>query len=158
MQEKIEKIQELNFSKQHLTELLVECENKNHNLEVEKDSFMKHCGELKDERNVLKDFADKISKEFKILQEKYVKENQENKQKLYAIEEKYSKLEEVYTKSITDNNVLKQQTENYDEKLKNFEMNFKSRNSEFNDLEIKYNNLWQDFKVCISYYHRVWKK
>ena len=64
MDDKLSKIQELNFAKAHLTELLIDNENKIHNLEVEKDSFEKHCFTLKDERNMLREYIEKISSDF----------------------------------------------------------------------------------------------
>lgn len=149
IQDKVEKIQELLFTKQHLTELIVECENKNHNLEVEKESFQKHCNELNDERNVLKDYVDKLSKELKNLQEKITKDNQENRQKIYGLEDKCCKLEESSSKTIVENNVLKQQLDNAEEKIKHLESSLKSKINEFSDIDIKYNNLVKDYKVKI---------
>jgi len=63
LDDKITKIQELNFAKAHLTELIVENENTIHNLEVEKESYEKHCTDLKEERNVLRDYIEKMSAE-----------------------------------------------------------------------------------------------
>ncbi len=150
IEEKVEKIQELVFSKQHLTEMLVECENKNNNLEVEKESFEKHCSELNDERNILKDYVDKLSKDVKVLQEKTIKENQENKQIIFALEEKCTKLEEISSKALVENSVMKQQLDNSDERIRAFENNIKKKNNELSDLEIKYNTLAEEYKVRIK--------
>jgi len=132
-----------------LTELLVECENKNHNLEVEKESFQKHSNELIDERNVLKDYVEKMNKEFKNLQERLAKENADFRQKLYQSEEKCVKLEELYSKSVVENNVLKQQHENMNEKINSLEQNIRDLHNEYTDLDIKHNNLFNDYKVFI---------
>lgn len=127
--------------------MLVECENKNHNLELEKESFVKHCSELNDERDVLKDYVDKLSIEIKSLQEKIAKETQENKQRIYTLEEKCMKLEDISSKALVENNVLKQQLDNSDERIKFIESSIKKKNNELSDLEIKYNSLAEDFKV-----------
>ena len=132
-----------------MTELLVECENKNHNLEVEKESFQKHSNELIDERNVLKDYVEKMNKEFKNLQERLAKENADFRQKLYQSEEKCVKLEELYSKSVVENNVLKQQHENMNEKINSLEQNIRDLHNEYTDLDIKHNNLFNDYKVFI---------
>lgn len=127
--------------------MLVECENKNHNLELENESFVKHCSELNDERDVLKDYVDKLSIEIKSLQEKIAKETQENKQRIYTLEEKCMKLEDISSKALVENNVLKQQLDNSDERIKFIESSIKKKNNELSDLEIKYNSLAEDFKV-----------
>ena len=137
-----------------MTELLVECENKNHNLEVEKESFQKHSNELIDERNVLKDYVEKMNREFKNLQERLAKENADFRQKLYQSEEKCVKLEELYSKSVVENNVLKQQHENMNEKINSLEQNIRDLHNEYTDLDIKHNNLFNDYKVFI-YLQRV---
>ena len=137
-----------------MTELLVECENKNHNLEVEKESFQKHSNELIDERNVLKDYVEKMNREFKNLQERLAKENADFRQKLYQSEEKCVKLEELYSKSVIENNVLKQQHENMNEKINSLEQNIRDLHNEYTDLDIKHNNLFNDYKVFI-YLQRV---
>jgi len=137
-----------------LTELLVECENKNHNLEVEKESFQKHSNELIDERNVLKDYVEKMNREFKNLQERLAKENADFRPKLYQSEEKCVKLEELYSKSVVENNVLKQQHENMNEKINSLEQNIRDLHNEYTDLDIKHNNLFNDYKVFI-YLQRV---
>ena len=137
-----------------MTELLVECENKNHNLEVEKESFQKHSNELIDERNVLKDYVEKMNREFKNLQERLAKENADFRPKLYQSEEKCVKLEELYSKSVVENNVLKQQHENMNEKINSLEQNIRDLHNEYTDLDIKHNNLFNDYKVFI-YLQRV---
>jgi chromosome segregation ATPase len=130
--------------------MLVECENKNNNLEVEKESFEKHCSELNDERNILKDYVEKLSKDFKGLQEKTIKENQENKQKINALEEKISSLEGISSKVLVENSVIKQQLDSNEEKIRAYESNIKKKINELSDMEIKYKTLAEDYKVRIK--------
>jgi len=54
--DKINKIQELNFAKAHLAEILIDHENRIHNLDIEKESYEKHCMELKDEKSMLREY------------------------------------------------------------------------------------------------------
>ena len=90
-----------------------------------------------------------MNREFKNLQERLAKENADFRQKLYQSEEKCVKLEELYSKSVVENNVLKQQHENMNEKINSLEQNIRDLHNEYTDLDIKHNNLFNDLSIFL---------
>jgi len=154
--DKLSKIQELNFAKAHLTELIVDNENRIHNLEVEKDSFEKHCFTLKDERNMLREYIEKISSDSSSEKEFLEKENKSLKEKLKEAEGFIIKKDENIKKLNIELESLKSSTSNMNDKIKNLEntlkskindsINFESKGKELKDLNSQLEEIKSDLE------------
>jgi chromosome segregation ATPase len=126
----LEKIEELNFAKAHLTELIVEKENINHNLDIEKDSFDKYAQDLKEERNMLRDYIEKLTNESHDTQEQLLKENKEYKTKIKELENTLAYREETIKKLSIELEGLKNTNHNIYEKNKTLENTLKLKINE----------------------------
>lgn len=148
LDEKLDKIQELNFAKVHLTELLIENENKTHNLDVEKESFEKHCYDLKEERSMLRDYIDKLTEESKEIQDTLITENKNLKDKLRNVENNSAGSDELIKKLNFELDTIKSSNNSCFEKLKNTENTLKLKLNEFFEIEADNKN----FKKALNEY------
>jgi hypothetical protein len=128
-----------------LTELLVENENKVHNLEVEKESFEKHCIELKEERNMLREYIDKISEDFKDANEILSEENKNLSIKVKEYERSLSSKEDQFKKNSIECESLKKIHAECAERIKNMDRDLKLKIIENSELEKKLKDTEKDF-------------
>jgi len=128
-------ILELNFSKEHLTELLIEAENKAHNTSVECDSYKQHCTDITEERKMLKEYIDKLTTEAKLKNDEYIKVTKDYKGKLQELKENYTKSEENNLKLSSELDMLKDQNEEMIEKINNYDEELKIKNIDLINLE-----------------------
>jgi chromosome segregation ATPase len=136
-EDKSQKIQELSFAKAHLAELLIENENKMNSLEVERDSFEKALLDCKEERNMLRDYVDKISSEFNAEISEMNSENENLKSENSSLQITLNNREEVIKKLNIENEAFKSQNSSLLEKNKSNEINLKTKNNLQLELENK---------------------
>ena len=130
------KIQELEFAKQHLTELLVEKEELANNAIIEKESFENHAKELENEKNMLKECLEKIQNEQKIIEIDIENETKNYQNKIKNLQ--------------TINNDLTQKISLYESKINTFDKTTDILKDKYNNLENNYKKKVEDYAQILS--------
>ena len=129
------KIQEINFAKAHLTELLVEKENQVHNLEIEKESYEKHCTEIQEERDMLRDYIEKLNQDYKDFGTEMHSENKNLTDRIKELEKIIDNNKDLNKKLSIELESLKDLNRNLNEKNKTLEADIKDKINEMIELE-----------------------
>lgn len=147
LKDKSNKLQELEFSKKHIAEVLIKSEENLNNLENENNKLKQEISKILIDNTNLTDYLNRLEQDYKDLKSNYLFSNEENqKEKLLNNKENNEltyKLKEISDKNNYLINKLNESSNNFEK----IEIKYNEIKKKFNNQEVNINKLENDNKL-----------